>query len=46
MHSTIRILLAITLSLGIAPIEGRSDEPDATASSQLEKLRREIAELR
>jgi len=45
MHSTIRILIAITLSLGIAPIEGHGDEPGATASPQLEKLRREIAEI-
>ena len=45
MHSTIRILLAIILTLGIAPIEGHGDEAGATVSPQLEKLRREIAEL-
>ena len=45
MYSTIRILLAIILSLGIAPIEGGGEEPGATSSLQLEKLRREIAEL-
>ena len=45
MHSTIRILLAIILSLGIAPIEGHGDEAGATVSPQLEKLRREIADL-
>ena len=45
MYSIIRILLAIILSLGIAPIEGGGEEPGATSSPQLEKLRREIAEL-
>jgi len=45
MRSTIRILLAITLSLGIAPIEVRGEEPGATTSPQLAKLRKEIAEL-
>ena len=45
MYSIIRILLAIILSLGIAPIEGGGEEPGATSSLQLEKLRREIAEL-
>ena len=45
MHSTIRMLLAIILSLGIAPNEGRGEEPGTTASLQLAKLRREIAEL-
>ena len=45
MRSTIRILLAITLSLGIAPIEVRGEEPGAITSLQLTKLRREIADL-
>lgn len=45
MHSTVRILLALILSLGIAPIEGRGDEPGATTSPQLAKLRKEIADL-
>ena len=45
MRSTIRILLAITLSLGIAPIEVRGEEPGAINSLQLTKLRREIADL-
>jgi len=45
MHSTIRMLLAIILLLGIAPNEGRGDDPGTTASPQLAKLRREIGEL-
>ncbi|MGH9577311.1 MAG: hypothetical protein ACRD3R_07720 [Terriglobales bacterium] len=45
MRSTIRFLLAITLSLGIAPIEVRGEEPGATTSPQLTKLRKEIADL-
>ncbi len=45
MHSTIRILLAIILSLGIAPVDVRGEEPGATASPQLAKLRKEITEL-
>jgi len=45
MRSTFRILLAIILSLGIAPIEGRGDEAGAAAAPQLAKLRREIADL-
>jgi hypothetical protein len=45
MRSTIRILLAITLLLGIAPIEVRGEEPGATTSPQLAKLRKEIANL-
>src|SRR5712692_10950832 len=45
MRSTIRILLAITLSIGIAPIEVWGEEPGATTSPQLAKLRKEIAAL-
>jgi hypothetical protein len=45
MRSTIRILLAITLSLGIAPIEVGGEEPAATTSPQLTKLRKEITDL-
>jgi len=45
MRSTIRFLLAITLSLGIAPIEVRGEEPGATTSPQLAKLRKEIVDL-
>jgi hypothetical protein len=45
MRSTIRILLAITLLLGIAPIEVRGQEPGATTSPQLAKLRKEITDL-
>lgn len=45
MRSTIRILLAIILLLGIAPIEVRGQEPDATTSPQLAKLRKEITDL-
>jgi hypothetical protein len=45
MRSTIRILLAITLSLGITPIEVRGEEPGATTSPQLAKLRKEITDL-
>ena len=45
MHSTIRIMLVIILSLGVAPIEGRGGEPGASASPQLAKLRREITDL-
>ena len=45
MYSTIRILLAIILSLGIAPVDVRGEEPDASASPQLAKLRREITDL-
>lgn len=45
MHSTIRILLAIILSLGIAPVDVRGEEPGASASPQLAKLRREITDL-
>jgi hypothetical protein len=45
MHSIIRILLAAILSVAIAPIEGRGDEPGATTSPQLAKLRKEIADL-
>lgn len=45
MRATIRILLATVLSLGIAPIDGRGDEPAATTSPQLAKLRKEIADL-
>ena len=45
MRSTIRFLLAITLSLGIAPIEVRGEEPGVTTSPQLAKLRKEIADL-
>jgi hypothetical protein len=44
MRSTIGILIAITLSLGIAPVELRGDEPGAT-SPQLAKLRNEISGL-
>jgi len=40
-----RILLAIILFLGIAPLEGWGDEPGASASPQLAKLRREITDL-
>jgi hypothetical protein len=45
MRSTLRILLATILSVGIAPIEGRADEPAATPSPQLAKLRKEIGDL-
>jgi hypothetical protein len=45
MRSTIRILLAITLSLGVAPVEVRGEEPGITTSPQLAKLRKEITEL-
>jgi len=45
MRSTIRFLLAITLSLGIVPIEARGEEPGATTSPQLAKLRKEIVDL-
>ena len=45
MRSAIRILLAITLSLGIAPIEVGGEEPGATTSPQLAKLRKEITDL-
>lgn len=45
MRSTTRILLAITLSLGIAPIEIRGEEPGAMTSPQLAKLRQEITDL-
>ena len=45
MRSTIGILIAITLSLGIAPVELRGQEPGATSSPQLAKLRNEIAGL-
>jgi hypothetical protein len=45
MRSKIRILLAITLSLGIAPIDIWGEEPGATTSPQLAKLRKEITDL-
>ncbi len=45
MRSTIRFLLSITLSLGIAPIEVHGEEPGAAASPQLAKLRKEIVDL-
>src|SRR3977135_1738796 len=45
MRSTIRILLAITLSLGVAPIEVRGEESGATTPPQLAKLRKEITDL-
>ena len=45
MRSTIRFLLAITLSFGIAPIEVRGEESGATTSPQLAKLRKEIVDL-
>ena len=45
MRSTIRFLLAITLSFGIAHIEVRGEESGATTSPQLAKLRTEIADL-
>jgi len=45
MRSTTRILIAITLSLGIAPIEAGSQEPGATTSPQLAKLRKDITDL-
>jgi hypothetical protein len=45
MYSIIRILLTIILSLGIASIEGRGEEPRASASPQLAKLRAEITNL-
>ncbi len=45
MRSTIRILLTITLSLVIAPIEVCGQEPGATSSPQLAKLRKEITAL-
>jgi hypothetical protein len=45
MRSTIRILLAITLSLGIVPIDIWGEEPGATTSPQLAKLRKEITDL-
>ena len=45
MGSTIRILLAINLSLVVAPIEVYGEEPGATPSPQLAKLRKEITEL-
>jgi hypothetical protein len=45
MRSKIRILLAITLSLGIAPIDIWGEEPGATTSPQLAKLRKEITNL-
>jgi hypothetical protein len=45
MGSTIRILLAITLSLGIVPIDIWGEEPGATTSPQLAKLRKEITDL-
>lgn len=45
MRSTIRILLAITLSLAIVPIDLRGEEPVATTSPQLAKLRKEITDL-
>jgi hypothetical protein len=45
MRSTIRFLLAITLALGIAPIEVRGQEPGATTPPQLAKLRKEITDL-
>ncbi|HEV8259551.1 MAG TPA: hypothetical protein VGQ19_02190 [Burkholderiales bacterium] len=44
MRSTIRILLAIHLSLGIAPIDVRGEEPGAT-TPPLAKLRKEITDL-
>jgi hypothetical protein len=45
MRSTIRILLAITLSLGIVPIDIWGEEPGATTSPQLAKLRKELTDL-
>jgi hypothetical protein len=45
MRSKLRILLAITLSLGIAPIDIWGEEPGATTSPQLAKLRKEITNL-
>lgn len=45
MHSTTRILLAITLSLAIVPIYLRGEEPVAATSPQLAKLRKEITDL-
>ena len=45
MPTTIRILLAIILSLGIASIEGRGEEVRASASPRLAKLRSEITDL-
>ena len=45
MRSTIRILLAITLSLRIAPIDLRGEEPGAATPPQLAKLRKEITGL-
>jgi hypothetical protein len=45
MRSTIRSLLAITLSLGIVPIDIWGEEPGATTSPQLAKLRKEITDL-
>ncbi len=45
MRSTIRIVLAITASLGIVPIDVRGDEPGATISPQIARLRNEITAL-
>ncbi|HYN26915.1 MAG TPA: hypothetical protein VES94_01350 [Burkholderiales bacterium] len=45
MRSTIRILIAISLSLGIAPVELHGEEPGAVSSPQLAKLRKEITDL-
>jgi hypothetical protein len=45
MRWTTRILLSITLLLGIAPIEARSEDFGPTTSPQLAKLRTEITEL-
>ncbi|HKQ25069.1 MAG TPA: hypothetical protein VJT81_11570 [Burkholderiales bacterium] len=45
MRSTIGILIATTLSLGIAPVELRAEQPGAKSSPQLAKLRDEITGL-
>ena len=45
MRSTIRILLAFTLSLGIAPIVVLGEKTGVTSSPQLAKLRNEIIGL-
>ena len=45
MRSTIGILFAITLSLGIVPVEVRGVEPGTASSPHLAKLRNEITVL-
>jgi len=45
MRSTIRILIATTVLLGIAPVELLGEEPGTVSSPQLAKLRKEITDL-